>query len=112
MRYIIEYQEWSKRWVAIMPEVKVTEFGVEYTAVTQDGAWSLDQMLDMAYAHRSSFDNWDAQMFVNGNEVLFTQIKDGDKWIRFVDGSNMKVTPSMQMKDRIEPSSLTRLETK
>lgn len=111
MRYIIEYQESTKRWVAIMPERIKTEYGVWYTSVTHDGSWSLDEIIERAYTHRSSFDNWEAQIFVNGAEVLFTQIKDGDKWIRFVDGSNMKVTPSLQHNDRIGVSSQTRLET-
>lgn len=104
MMYIIEYSD--NRWKAIMPEIVETEFGVEYTNYTHDSSAQLNTILDMMYDHRAIYNNWEAQIFINGNQVLCTEIKDGVKWVRFYGGSMLKVdqikagaTDSLSMQD-------------
>ena len=92
MRYIIEYNDQTKKWKVVMPENRVTDYGTEYTEYTHDRALCLNDAIEMAYIHRATYSNWETSMWVNGAEVLYTK-ENGEygRWIHFVDGSTMKV---------------------
>lgn len=92
MRYIIEYNDQTKKWKVVMPENRVTDYGTEYTEYTHDVALTLNQAIQIAYIHRATYSNWETSMWVNGAEVLYTkEDSERGRWIHFVDGSTMKV---------------------
>lgn len=93
MKYIIEYKDNEKQWHAMMPEENRTDFGIVYTSYIHECNPHLERMIDMVYEHRAAFSNWEASLFINGQEVLYMDIHEGRKSIRLRDGSFIKIPP-------------------